>query len=93
MTADPRDPPNAPPDAPQRRSGQTTSVKDAAPSSAQQPEQPHERDESSASQEGAPTEVMKKAHDDVERGLSDTSRAEATDRTYADNLRGRGGKR
>ena len=90
MTPDPHDPKNAPPDAPPRRPGQTTPVKDAVPSS---PKQPHERDESSASQEGAPTEVMQKAHDDVERGLIDTSRAEATDKTYADNLRGRDGKR
>ena len=88
MTRDPRDPPNAPLDAPPRRAGQTTPVKDAVPSS---PQQPHERDESSSSQQREPDERMQKAHDDVEHGLEDTSRAEATDAAYA-KVRGRDGK-
>jgi hypothetical protein len=78
--ADPRDTLPAPP---QHRDGQTTPAKDARPS----PKQPHERDESSASQQRAPDERMRQAHADVAEGRSDTSRAEATDDAYARNLR------
>ncbi|MEO7336861.1 MAG: hypothetical protein ABIV63_09795 [Caldimonas sp.] len=48
---------------------------------------PHERDESSESQQGEPSELMRQAHDDIERGVTDTSRAEASDTTYAKELR------
>ncbi len=33
---------------------------------------PHERDESSDSQVSGPREVMRQAHDDIEKGLIDT---------------------
>jgi hypothetical protein len=56
------------------------------------PRMPHERDESSDQQGGPPPEIMKKAHDDAVSDKVDTSRAEATDKTYRDNLRGRKGK-
>jgi hypothetical protein len=74
---------SSPPTPSGRRTGQTTPAKDAAVV----PQQPNDRDESSASQQGAPSDVMRQAQRDVERGLVDTSRAEATDATYAHNLR------
>lgn len=49
---------------------------------------PHERDESSDQQANPPRDIMKKAHDDAVSNKVDTSRAEATDKTYRDNLRG-----
>jgi len=75
------------PESPQRvaphREGQTTPQK----AERRVDKAPHERDESSASQQGAPSELMKKAAEDVERGVVDTSRAEATDATYRRELR------
>ena len=82
-----RQPESRDPDGPQRvpphREGQTTPQK----AERRVDQAPHERDESSASQQGAPNELMKQAKDDVERGLVDTSRAEATDATYRRELR------
>ena len=52
------------------------------------PRMPHERDESSDQQGSPPREIIQKAHDDAVSGKADTSRAEATDKTYRDNLRG-----
>ena len=54
------------------------------------PRLPHERDESSDSQEtqgGEPPEVGKKAHDDVERGVVDTDRGPVADRVYREKLK------
>ncbi len=60
------------------------------------PRLPHEHDQSSDQQKpsgppsatvGAIPDVGKKALADVERGVVDTSRAEATDRTYKDMKR------
>lgn len=54
------------------------------------PRLPHEHDESSDSQEtqgGEPPEVGKQAHEDVERGLVDTSRAPEADRVYREKLK------
>ena len=76
--SEPSEPSNGLAGTPPHRDGQTTPVKD----SVRAPQQPHERDESSSSQQGAPSDVMQKAHDDVTEGRADTSRAEATDRTY-----------
>lgn len=50
---------------------------------------PHERDESSDSQQTAPREVMKRAHDDVVHGRQDTDRGPVADETYHRTLRGR----
>jgi hypothetical protein len=75
--------PESPERAPPHRDGQTTPQKNERRAD----QQPHERDESSASQQGAPSDLMQKAHDDVERGVTDTSRAEATDATYRRELR------
>ena len=75
--------PESPERAPPYRDGQTTPQKNERRAD----KQPHERDESSASQQGAPSDLMQKAHDDAERGLTDTSRAEATDATYGRELR------
>ena len=83
-----RHPHSRDPDEPQRvpphREGQTTPQK----AERRADPQPHERDESSASQrQDQPSELMKQAKDDIERGLVDTSRAEATDATYRRELR------
>jgi len=82
-----RQPHSRDPDEPQRvpphREGQTTPQK----AERRADQQPHERDESSASQQGAPSELMEQARKDVESGLVDTSRAEATDATYGRELR------
>ena len=83
-----RQPESRDPDGPQRvpphREGQTTPQK----AERRADQAPHERDESSASQQqDEPSELMKQARDDVERGLVDTSRAEATDATYRRELR------
>lgn len=51
------------------------------------PRLPHERDESSDSGVGAPTEVMKRAHDDAVSGKSSTDKGEATDAVYRRTLR------
>jgi len=54
------------------------------------PRLPHERDQSSDSQEsqgGTPPEVGKRAHEDVERGLVDTDRGPVTDRVYNDKVK------
>ena len=75
--------PESPERAPPHRDGQTTPQKNERRAD----KQPHERDESSASQQGAPSDLMQKAHDDAERGVADTSRAEATDETYRRELR------
>ena len=52
------------------------------------PRLPHERDESSDTGTGAPSEVMRRAHDDVEDGKTGTDKGEATDAVYERNLRG-----
>jgi hypothetical protein len=52
------------------------------------PRMPHERDESSDSGRTAPRDIMKQAQEDAESDKVDTSRAEATDQAYGDNLRG-----
>jgi hypothetical protein len=52
------------------------------------PRLPHERDESSDSGTGAPSEVMRRAHDDVASGKTGTDKGEATDAAYRRNLRG-----
>lgn len=50
---------------------------------------PHERDESSDSQETEPREVLKRAHDDIVQGRQDTDRGPVADETYQRTLRGR----
>ena len=56
------------------------------------PRLPHERDESSDSQSNqdgssSATELGKRAHDDVERGVVDTTRGAETDRVYNDKVK------
>ena len=53
------------------------------------PRAPHERDESSDSGTGAPSEIMKKGHDDVVSGKTGTDKGEATDAVYRRSLRGK----
>jgi hypothetical protein len=51
------------------------------------PRMPHERDESSDSGTGAPSEVVQKGHDDVVSGRTGTDKGEATDAVYERTLR------
>ena len=54
------------------------------------PRLPHERDQSSDSQEnqdGSAPEVGRQALEDVERGLVDTDRGPVTDRVYNDKVK------
>ena len=51
------------------------------------PRAPHERDESSDSGAGAPSDVMRKGHDDVVSGKTGTDKGEATDEVYRRTLR------
>ena len=51
------------------------------------PRLPHERDESSDSGVGAPSDVMKRAHDDAVSGKSGTDKGEATEAVYERHLR------
>ena len=69
-------------DAPGRRSHTHAAVKGA-----KSPRLPHERDESSDSGTGAPTELMHIAHDDAESERRPTDRSEATDDVYRRTLR------
>ena len=86
---------SGPAGVPPRRAGQTVRTRDpqrpmppsADADAGRMPKEPHERDESSASQQSAPREVIRQAHDDVEQGRRDTSRGEASDATYAREFR------
>jgi hypothetical protein len=54
------------------------------------PRLPHERDQSSDSQQtpdGQPTKVGRQAHEDVERGVVDTDRGPEADRVYNDKVK------
>ena len=53
------------------------------------PRLPHERDESPDSGVGAPSDLMRRAHDDAASGKISTDKSEATDAVYRRNLRGR----
>ncbi len=61
-----------------RRASTTTPSIEGEPA----PRLPHERDESSDSQQSGPRDVIQQAHDDVERGLVDTDRGPPLDETY-----------
>ena len=53
------------------------------------PKLPHERDQSSDSQEtpdGEPTRVGKQGHEDLERGLVDTGTSPVTDKVYNEKI-------
>jgi hypothetical protein len=92
-TTDPKR--SGPADVPPRRTGQTVRTRDPQrpkpppgdPDAGRMPKEPHERDESSASQQSGTREVIRQAHDDVEQGRRDTSRGEASDATYAREFR------
>jgi hypothetical protein len=51
------------------------------------PRAPHERDESSDSGTGVPSDVVRKGHDDVVAGRTGTDKGEATDALYRRTLR------
>ena len=101
-TRTPPDPGQDPPDnapesetrgAPRHHGGRTTTVRNEHGSHPL----PHERDESTTApvegaeatgtQGGGPTDLGRRAHQDVEQGIADTTRAEATDETYARGFR------
>ena len=84
--------------APSHHGGRTTTLRDERGAHPL----PHERDESTSApaqgtqttgtqdggtQGGGPRDVGRRAQQDVQRGVGDTSRAEATDETYARELR------
>ncbi len=73
------------PDTPRDAGAATAPNVDGRPS----PRLPHERDESSDSGAGAPSEVMRRAHDDVASGKRGTDKGDATDAVYERNFRGR----
>ena len=72
-------------DKPQRGRGKTLPNVAGRPA----PRMPHERDESSDSGVGAPSDVMRRAHDDAVAGKGGTDKGEATDAVYRRNLRDR----
>ena len=86
---------SGPVDVPPRRAGQTERTRDPQrpkppadePDEGRMPKEPHERDESAASQQSAPRPVMRQAAEDVEQGRRDTSRGEASDATYEREFR------
>jgi len=53
------------------------------------PRMPHERDESSDSGTGAPSDVVERAREDVEDGKTATDKSEATEEVYRRSLRDR----
>ncbi|MGJ7531384.1 hypothetical protein [Variovorax sp. GB1P17] len=79
-------PPSEPEDAVKATGGGETKVEQGGESV---PRLPHERDQSSDSQEtkdGRPPEVGRQALKDVERGLVDTDRGLEADRAYSDKV-------
>ena len=73
-------------DKPRRSRGKTSPNVAGRPA----PRLPHERDESSDSGGvGAPSDLMRRAHDDAASGKTVTDKSEATDAVYRRNLRGR----
>ena len=52
-----------------------------------EPRLPHEHDQSSDSQDSQPREKMRQAHDDLERGLTDTDKGPELDKVYRRNFR------
>ncbi len=67
---------------PPRRAKRLTSTTDSTIEGEPAPRLPHEHDESSDSQQSAPRDVMRQAHDDVQRGLVDTGRSAPMNKTY-----------
>jgi hypothetical protein len=63
--------------------GRSSQRRDDAP----EPRLPHERDESSDSQQHQVPQVTRQAAKDMARGLRDTSRAEASDEVYREQQR------
>jgi len=83
MPAPPRRNPDPAAPAP-HRPGRTSPQVSGEPA----PRLPHEHDESSDSQHSPPREEMQRAHDDVKRGVVDTSRGDVSDEVYNRTLRG-----
>jgi hypothetical protein len=84
---DSKTPPSEPGDPVKDAGGGKTKVEQGGESA---PRLPHERDQSSDSQQtpdGRPTEVGRQAHEDVERGLVDTDRGLEANRVYKDKVK------
>lgn len=80
-------PPNDPSDPVKDAGGGKTKVEQGGESA---PRLPHERDQSSDSQQtqdGHPPEVGRQAHEDVERGVVDTDRGPVANRVYNDKVK------
>ncbi len=74
-------------DTPKDAEGGQTKVAQGGESA---PKLPHERDQSSESQQspdGVPTEVGRQGLADIERGLQDTDRGPETDRLYNEKIK------
>lgn len=52
------------------------------PEASKSPAMPHERDERTGMTGGVPSERVAQGHDDLERGLKDTSRSTEADAAY-----------
>lgn len=52
------------------------------PDSTSEPHLPNDRDESTGMTDGAPSEQVQQAHEDVKRGLEDTSRGRESNDAY-----------
>jgi len=72
------------PSQPERKKDQAHNQTQSQQQGESLPRLPHERDESTNSQEATdgPPEVGKRGHDDVERGLVDTDRGPVLDKVY-----------
>jgi hypothetical protein len=65
-----------------RKGARPAPAHDAQPTADTPPAMPHERDEMVDPDRGAPSDQMRQAHDDIERGLQDTDRGGVTDAAY-----------
>ena len=59
-----------------------TGVDLTSPAESKSPEMPHERDESAGMTGGVPSKRVQQGHDDVKRGVKDTTRATEADNAY-----------
>ena len=86
-TPDKKSPPDASVETPHNSGKTTPQTSDKEVS----PRLPHERDESSDSQTSEPSEVMRQAKKDIDRGLVDTDRGPVMDKVYEEKVRPDGG--
>ena len=80
MTRPSDDDKKRPPGAPGRTDPVRTDL--TTPPDHDQADLPHERDETVGMTGGIPDPVVQQGHEDLKRGLEDTSKAQETDRAY-----------